>query len=105
MPNTVEQDADEDADTDLLPGLTDDDSGRATRKASRDVVRLSVNLAPDVAATFRDLCHAKRISITEGVRRAIAIWRFVEDEVDAGRRLAVIEEVDGKERVRELLLV
>ncbi len=70
-----------------------------------DVVRLSINLAPDVATALKDLASARGLSITEAVRRAIAVWKFVEDERARGHRLAVVES-DGKtERIREVVLL
>lgn len=56
-----------------------------------DYVQLSCNLSPRTAESFRELIGRKDIKINEGARRAIAIWRFVEDEIAAGNRLAVIE--------------
>lgn len=53
-------------------------------------VRLSVNVSHATARAFRELIGRKGITITEGVRRAIAVWRFVEAETAAGNRLAVI---------------
>lgn len=70
-----------------------------------DVVRLSVNLSPDVGKLLKDLVKRKRISLTEGVRRAIAVWNFLELERDKGNRIAIIENDGGKDRVREVLLV
>lgn len=58
---------------------------------SPDSVRLSVNLAPDVAAVLTEWADRKQISATEAVRRAIAVWHFVETEIAAGNRLAVVE--------------
>ena len=71
----------------------------------KKVVRLSVNLAPDVAAVLRKWTGKKSISITEAIRRAIAVWNFVETERAAGNRLAVIERDGDRERVREMVLV
>ena len=59
-------------------------------------IRLSVNLATDVAAALRGLCEAKNISITEGVRRSVAVWKFVQDEVDSGNKIYVVDELDGR---------
>jgi hypothetical protein len=67
-------------------------------------VRLSVNLATDVAGALRGLVRSHGISVTEGIRRAIAIWKFVEDEQAKGNRIAVIGDRNGKTSVQEIIL-
>jgi hypothetical protein len=64
--------------------------------------RLSVNLSPDTAAALRELADRRKISITDAVRRAIAVWKFMEDEIAAGNRV-VVTEPDGKKREIVLL--
>lgn len=77
-----------------------------TEPASNEVVRLSVNLAPDVAAALRKWADRKHISATEAVRRAIAIWNFVENELANGNTLAVVEHrPDGEHHLREVVLI
>lgn len=65
-------------------------------------VRLSINLSVESAETLRALIRRKGLTITEGVRRAIVIWKFVEDENSNGNQLAVIEQ-DGS--VRKVILL
>lgn len=65
-------------------------------------VRLSVNLSSESAETFRALLKRKGLTITEGIRRAIAVWKFVEDETYKGNQIAVIER-DGTMRTVVLL--
>ena len=78
-------------------------AGNATEP--RPIVRLSVNLAPDVADVLKGWCARKGLSVTEGIRRAIAVWNFVETARSEGSRLALIEKVNGEERVREVMLL
>lgn len=70
------------------PGGGDDvaDSGAATPVA---VVRLSVNLAPDVAETLKALCANAGLNLTEGTKRAIKLWKLVEDVQSEGGRVLV----------------
>lgn len=87
---------------------TEDKSATASApevESDRPTVRLSVNLAPDVADALKNL--SKGMSITEGVRRAIAIWNFLESERAKGHTLAAIEpSVNGApERIREIVLI
>jgi hypothetical protein len=52
------------------------------------------------------LAHRRGASARETIRRAIAVPKFVEDELDKGNKLAVVErDSGGKEQVREILLV
>jgi hypothetical protein len=67
--------------------------------------RLSVNLSLDTANVLKALAKRKGITITDAIRRAIAVWSFVEDELDKGNRIAVVERVNGTERVREVVFV
>ncbi|MFE3447072.1 hypothetical protein ACFXNW_28905 [Nocardia sp. NPDC059180] len=84
---------------------THDPAGTAAQGRA-DVVRLSINLAPDVAAVLRGWAERKRISATEAVRRAIAVWNFIETEKDKGNSLAVVENLPGgKQRIREVVLI
>lgn len=65
-------------------------------------VRLGVNLAADVARALRRWSAYHDVSITEGARRAIAVWNFVEQEQAQGNRVAIIEGWGDAERVREV---
>ncbi|GAA3570066.1 hypothetical protein [Kribbella ginsengisoli] len=74
--------------------------------SARAIVRLSINLAADVADVLRLLAARRGLSLTETVRRAIAVLKFVEDEVERGNKLAIVETGDGgRQRVREIMLV
>lgn len=73
------------------------DEGDADR-----AVRLSVNLSPEASGTFRELIERKGLTITEGIRRAIAVWKFIEDEAQRGNQIAVIEH-DGS--IRKVVLL
>jgi hypothetical protein len=58
--------------------------------------RLSVNVADDVAGAIDQMRTRHGWSITEVVRRAISILKFIDDEVRRGGRVLV--ERDGKTR-------
>lgn len=85
-----------------------EDRESVPREASADEVeapqsiRLAVNLSPETARVFRSLIQRKGLSITEGVRRAIAVWRFVEDETARGNKI-IVQEPGGTQR--EVLLL
>jgi hypothetical protein len=83
----------------------DDDEGApidSQEEPARRSVRLAVNVSDDTARTFRSLIERKGLSITEGIRRAIAVWRFVEDETERGNKL-IVQEPNGTQR--EVLLL
>jgi hypothetical protein len=65
-------------------------------------VRMSVNLSSETAEVFKVLIDRRAISISEGIRRAIAVWKFLEDETALGNQIAVIE-LD--ESVRKVVLL
>ena len=55
------------------------------------LVRLSVNLSPDVAEELKKYAGRKGISVTEAVRRAIAVLSFVDDAQARGASLNLEE--------------
>ncbi|HET9654881.1 MAG TPA: hypothetical protein VFP72_05980 [Kineosporiaceae bacterium] len=63
-----------------------------------------IQLSPSVDRALRELCARKRISITEGVRRAIAIWKFLEEQRTRGNRVAIVERTAAGDRIREVVL-
>ena len=77
----------------------------ATAVSNRDVVRLSVNLASDVAGALKALSTSQGISVTEGVRRAIALWKLVTEELGKGNRIMVVEGEGDDAKFRELILL
>ena len=68
---------------------------------ANELTRLSVNLNAETAAALKELAERRGISLTETVRRAIAVLKFVEDEIQKGN---TVQSTDGA-RTRELLLV
>lgn len=55
-----------------------------------DVVRLKINLAPDVAEVLEELAADRGDSVTETVRRAIAALKFMTDVQHAGGNIATV---------------
>lgn len=70
--------------------------------ATSEVVRLSVNLHPEVAAVLRRWAERNNISSTEAVRRAIAVWDLVESTYERGDRVAIVEGRGMREMLREV---
>jgi hypothetical protein len=69
---------------------------------NQQYTRLSVNLNDEAANALRRVSKKRQVSITEAVRRAIAIYDLVEHELDAGSKVQI---VDPSGHVRELFLL
>jgi hypothetical protein len=67
------------------------------------LVRLNVNLNKETAAALKELADKQGISLTEAVRRSIALLKFIEDEQAEGRKIQTMDS-DGKNK-RELVLM
>ena len=78
-------------------GESDDSRRRSPDRSG--VVRLSINLSAETADQFRALIERKGLTITEGIRRAIIVWKFVEDETARGNQIAVIEQDNSIRKV------
>lgn len=66
-------------------------------------VRLNVNLNQETADALKQVAAKESISLTEAVRRAIALLKFVEEEQSRGRRIQTMDK-EGKDK-RELVLM
>ncbi|MBN6035242.1 CopG family transcriptional regulator [Amycolatopsis sp. 195334CR] len=66
-----------------------------------DYTKLSVYLNPEAAAALKEYTSKRNISYTEAIRRAIAILKFVDEELAAGHEL----QVNDGESVQKILLV
>lgn len=53
-------------------------------------VRLSVNLAPDIADELKRQADLDGVNATEAIRRAIALMKVAKDERARGNDLAVV---------------
>jgi hypothetical protein len=76
-------------------------SGRTPDGEPTEKARLSVNLNPDAARALAEITRRRSISITEAVRRAIAVYDYI-DRLDPERQRVQVVEGD---QVRELHLV
>ena len=53
--------------------------------------RLSVNLNDETEAALRALAKKEGVSITEEVRRAVSVYKFIYDEVTSGKKLQLTD--------------
>lgn len=80
------------------------DTAQAAPEAAK-VVRLSVNLAPSVAAALKALAEKQNVTVTEMVRRTIALSKLLDDEYEAGNRITVVEGAGDRAKYRELVFL
>jgi hypothetical protein len=66
-----------------------------------DYTRLTINVHPDTLAAIKTIAKRRGISYTELIRRAVAVYKLIEDELAQGRTIQI---KDGK-NVREVVLV
>lgn len=68
-------------------------------------VRLNVNLNDEIAAALKEIADERGISATEAVRRAIAWYKFIDDEVVKGKRKMQLVDSDDPDKVTEVAIV
>jgi hypothetical protein len=78
------------------PTTRDRDSAQAER-----LVRLSLNVSPEALEVLKDYAGRKGVTVTEAVRRAIGVLKYIDDAQERGARLNVEE--DG--RIKELMFL
>ncbi|WP_433917369.1 ribbon-helix-helix protein, CopG family [Streptomyces canus] len=77
-------------------------TGAQSETGVKEFTRLSVNINDDTADALKRLKSAKGISITEAVRRAVALYDLVDRETGSTGKLQIVD-ADGN--VREILLL
>jgi Ribbon-helix-helix protein, copG family len=75
----------------------------ATAANTTKVTRLSVNLSREVADALKSIASERGITLTEAIRRAISTQKFIEDVLDKGGKILVLEE--GESSPRELVFL
>lgn len=79
-----------------------DAEGPKHHQSKGGLVRLSINLSIDTVEALKELVDRKGVTITEGIRRAIVVLKFIEDETSRGNQIAVIQK---DETVRKVLIL
>ena len=76
----------------------------AKAKTNADqLVRLNVNLNSETAVALKEIADHRGISFTEAVRRAISVYKFIDEETQEGRRIQTVS--PDRSEVRELVLM
>lgn len=65
--------------------------------------RLSVNINDETAVALKSLAARRDTSVTEVVRRAVAVYKFMEDEVALGGKS--LQLVDDSDKVTNIQMV
>lgn len=77
---------------------------KARPKGSNDqIVRLNVNLNAETADALKEIAEQRGISFTEAVRRAISVYKFIDEETQEGHRIQTVD--PERNQVRELVLM
>jgi hypothetical protein len=72
----------------------------ATASAGGGVVKLTINVTAPIMDALRELSARHGTTVTEEVRRAVSVWKYLDDELRSGGKLLL--EKEGS-RVRELV--
>ena len=83
--------------------MSDNEATREPRTATQNLVRLSVNMNPETAEALKEFASSKHLSYTEAVRRAIAIAKYIDDEISEGRKVQTVD--PDRADIRELILI
>lgn len=75
----------------------------ATTKRDSKLIRLNVNLNSETAEALKEIAEERGISFTEAVRRAISVYKYIDDEVQEGRKIQIADK--SNKNVRELILM
>lgn len=59
--------------------------------------RLSVNINDETAAALKDMAEKRQTTVTEIVRRAVSVYKFIEDEVVDGNKTLKLVAPEGSE--------
>jgi hypothetical protein len=63
--------------------------------------RLSVNINDETADALRTLAERRGVTVTETIRRAVSVYKYLADEMAEGR---VLQVTDGREVTQVRLL-
>jgi predicted transcriptional regulator len=58
--------------------------------------RLSVNISNDTARVLRDLAERNETSVTDIIRRAVSVYKLVEDEVAEGKTVQIVDREENE---------
>jgi hypothetical protein len=74
------------------------------KPVNKTYTRLSVNLGEQPAAALHELMQRRGITATEAIRRALSVWKFVDDELAKGNTIGVLSS-GRNDAVREIVFL
>ena len=80
-----------------MPGDTETDRSR------KNMERLSVNISPITAQALREIASAKATTVTEVIRRAVAVLKLLEDEQEKGNQVHLVDQDGSTSRQLHLI--
>lgn len=66
-----------------------------------DYTRLTVNINNETRDALREISVRRGISYTEAIRRAVAVYKLIEDETASGSTI----QIDDGDSIRRIILV
>lgn len=60
--------------------------------ATSNLTRLSINVNQDTAQALRDLAKQNETTVTEIVRRAVAVYKFFDEAEDAHKTIQLVDQ-------------
>lgn len=85
------------------PGVDEEKS--TTQEAIKDgapVVKTTVNLPPDALAALREIANSRSTSVSDVIRRAIWMEKYLHDAIKSGGKILIQDPND--KHLKELLL-
>ena len=61
--------------------------------------RLNLNISDDISATLRGLAAAEDTTMTDILRRALSVYKFLHDQTRDGKTIQLLDPQAGVERV------
>lgn len=65
--------------------------------------RLSINMNDQTTADLKELAARRQTFVTEIVRRAVSVYKFIEDECVQGDKTLKVVHPDGRESIVTIL--
>jgi predicted transcriptional regulator len=65
--------------------------------------RLNVNINDETAAALKELADRRETTVTEIVRRAVSVYKFIEDEVVDGNKTLKLVSREGQETIMTMV--
>ena len=65
--------------------------------------RLNININDETEAALKELAKRRETTVTEIVRRAVSVYKFIEDEVVDGNKTLKLVSREGQETIMTMV--